>query len=83
KSRQKVIEEYYMKICELLKKKPIVLHLMGYIAIDNSQCDPSLNDLKTKILKLASQQPHWGEEQPARWLPLEQAIMTMKASGVK
>ncbi|KAL3888926.1 hypothetical protein ACJMK2_001286, partial [Sinanodonta woodiana] len=83
KSRQKVIDEYFMKIRQMLKDKPIVFHLMDNIAIDNTQCDPRLGDLKRRIFELAEKQPHWGEEKPARWLPLEQAIMTMKASGVK
>ncbi|KAL3889215.1 hypothetical protein ACJMK2_001562, partial [Sinanodonta woodiana] len=56
---------------------------MDTIAIDNTQCDPKLEDLKIRIFELASKQPHWGEEKPARWLPLEHAIMGMKASGVK
>ncbi|KAL3889131.1 hypothetical protein ACJMK2_001485, partial [Sinanodonta woodiana] len=53
------------------------------IDIDNTQCDPSLDKLKRRIVELASQQPYWGEEKPARWLPMEQAIMTMKYYGVK
>ncbi|KAL3889091.1 hypothetical protein ACJMK2_001447, partial [Sinanodonta woodiana] len=83
KMRQKVIEKYFMEIRRMLKNKPILLHLIDNIAIDNTQCDPRLEDLKRRIFELASQQSHWGEEKPARWLPLEQAIMTMKASGVK
>ncbi|KAL3888275.1 hypothetical protein ACJMK2_000646, partial [Sinanodonta woodiana] len=67
----------------MLKNKPIVFHLMDNIAIDNTQCDPRLEVLKRRIFELASQQTHWGEEKPARWLPLEHAIMTLKASGVK
>ncbi|KAK3598164.1 hypothetical protein CHS0354_013875 [Potamilus streckersoni] len=83
KSRKEVIDEYFMKIRQMLKSKPIVLHLMDNIAIDNTKSDPRLEDLKRRIFQLSSQQPHWGEEKPARWLPLEQAIMTLKASGVK
>ncbi|KAL3888901.1 hypothetical protein ACJMK2_001261, partial [Sinanodonta woodiana] len=67
----------------MLKNKPLVLHLMDNIAIDNTQCDPSLEKLKRRIFELAEKQPHWGEEKPARWIPLEEAIMKIKASGVK
>ncbi|KAL3889090.1 hypothetical protein ACJMK2_001446 [Sinanodonta woodiana] len=56
---------------------------MDNIAIDNTQHDPRLEDLKKRIFELASHQPHWGEEKPARWIPLEEAIMKIKASGVK
>ncbi|KAL3889127.1 hypothetical protein ACJMK2_001481 [Sinanodonta woodiana] len=83
KFRQKVIDEYFMKVRQMLKNKPLVYHLMDNIAIDNTQCDPRLETLKSRIFELASQQPHWGEEKPARWLPLEQAIMTMKYSDAK
>ncbi|KAL3888214.1 hypothetical protein ACJMK2_000590, partial [Sinanodonta woodiana] len=81
--RQKVIDEYFIKIRQMLKDKPVLLHLIDNIAIDNTMCDLRLEALKRRIFELASQQPHWGEEKPARWLPLEQAIMTLKASGVK
>ncbi|KAL3889138.1 hypothetical protein ACJMK2_001492, partial [Sinanodonta woodiana] len=84
KNRQKVIDEYFMKLRQMLKSKPLVLHLMDDIAIDNTlESDPSLEKLKRRIFELASQQPYWGEEKPARWLPLEQAIMTMRDSDVK
>ncbi|KAK3587463.1 hypothetical protein CHS0354_007955 [Potamilus streckersoni] len=83
KYRQKVINTYFMKIRHLLKDKPTIVHLMCDIAIDNTLHDPKLKELKRNIFNLASQQPHWGEEKPARWLPLEQAIMTLKASGTK
>ncbi|KAL3888903.1 hypothetical protein ACJMK2_001263 [Sinanodonta woodiana] len=72
-----------MEIHQMLKGKPILLHLMDSFAIDNTQCDPKLDDIKRRIFELASQQTHWGEEKPARWLPLEQEIMAIKAYGVK
>ncbi|KAK3575710.1 hypothetical protein CHS0354_020176 [Potamilus streckersoni] len=81
--RQRVIDEYFVHICEILSNKPAALHRMDCIAIDNTQDDPRLEELKKRIFELSKQQPHWGEEKPARWLPLEQAIMTLKASGVK
>ncbi|KAL3889374.1 hypothetical protein ACJMK2_001718, partial [Sinanodonta woodiana] len=83
KNRQEVILAYFLKIRQMLKDKPIVLHLMDSIAIDNTQCDPKLDDLKRRIFELASEQPYWGEEKPARWIALEQKIMTLKVSGVK
>ncbi|KAL3889173.1 hypothetical protein ACJMK2_001524, partial [Sinanodonta woodiana] len=81
--REEVIRAYFLQIREMLRNRPIVLHLMDSIAIDNTQFDPKLEDLKRRIFKLASNQPYWGEEKPARWIPLEQAIMTLKVSGVK
>ncbi|KAL3888757.1 hypothetical protein ACJMK2_001117, partial [Sinanodonta woodiana] len=81
--RKKFIDDYFMEIRRMLQNKPIVYHLVDSFAIDNTQCDPKLEDLKRRIFELASQQPYWGEEKPARWLPLEQEIMTLKAYGVK
>ncbi|KAK3584404.1 hypothetical protein CHS0354_010180 [Potamilus streckersoni] len=83
KSRQDIIDEYFKKVRLILNDKPTILHLKDDIAIDNTMSDPKLWELKRRIFELASQQPHWGEEKPARWIPLEQAMMTLKASGVK
>ncbi|KAK3588518.1 hypothetical protein CHS0354_022993 [Potamilus streckersoni] len=83
KNRQRVINEYFKKLRYVLKDRPTIVHLMDDIAVDNTFHDPNLEELKKRIFELAKQQPHWGEEKPAKWLPLEQAIMTLKASGVK
>ncbi|KAL3889183.1 hypothetical protein ACJMK2_001533 [Sinanodonta woodiana] len=84
KNRQEVILKYFRKIRQMLQKNPIVFHLKDSIAIDNTQqYDPKLDDLKRRIFELASNQPYWGEEKPARWILLEQKIMTLKVSGAK
>ncbi|KAL3888209.1 hypothetical protein ACJMK2_000585, partial [Sinanodonta woodiana] len=83
KFRQEVILEYFLKMRQMLQNKLVALHLMDSIAIDNTQCDPKLDDQKRRIIELASKQPYWGEEKPARWIPLEQVLMTFKAAGVK
>ncbi|KAL3870190.1 hypothetical protein ACJMK2_038271, partial [Sinanodonta woodiana] len=83
KHRQRIIREYFIKLRYVLKDRPTIVHLMDDIAIDNTIDDPKLEELKKRIFELAKQQPHWGEEKPAKWLPLEQAIMTLKASRVK
>ncbi|KAL3855959.1 hypothetical protein ACJMK2_015156, partial [Sinanodonta woodiana] len=79
KSQKEIFEE----IIRSLKDKPTHIHLKGYIAIDNTLQDARLEELKRIILKQASNQPHWGEEKPVRWIPMEQAIMEMKYSGIK
>ncbi|KAL3887953.1 hypothetical protein ACJMK2_000338 [Sinanodonta woodiana] len=83
KSRKEVIDKYFKELRYMLREKPTIRHLVDDIAIDNTQPDPMLEELKKRIFEISSQQPHWGEERPARWLPLEQAIMTLKASGTK
>ncbi|KAL3836486.1 hypothetical protein ACJMK2_021918, partial [Sinanodonta woodiana] len=82
-SQQKVIDKYFLKLRYSLKDKPTIRHLLDQFSLDNTKLDPKLDRLKKRIFELASLQPHWGEEKPARWLPLEQAIMSLKASGVK
>ncbi|KAL3887960.1 hypothetical protein ACJMK2_000345, partial [Sinanodonta woodiana] len=83
KSRKEVIDKHFKELRYMLREKPIIRHLIDDIAIDNTQPDPMLGELKKRIVELSSQQPHWGEERPARWLPLEQVIMTLKSSGTK
>ncbi|KAL3854151.1 hypothetical protein ACJMK2_013429 [Sinanodonta woodiana] len=83
-SRQEVCESVFNQLRYELQDKPTRFHLTDEdFAIDNTSFDPRLEDLKKKIVQLASQQPYWGEEVPARWLPLEQVLMKLKASGIK
>ncbi|KAK3595401.1 hypothetical protein CHS0354_008835 [Potamilus streckersoni] len=83
-SRQEVCESVFNQLRYELQDKPTRFHLTDEdFAIDNTFLDPRLEDLKKKIVQLASQQPYWGEEVPARWLPLEQVLMKLKASGIK
>ncbi|KAL3888025.1 hypothetical protein ACJMK2_000408 [Sinanodonta woodiana] len=83
KSRKEIIDKYFNELRYILKDKPIIRHLKDDITIDNTQPDPMLEVLKKRIFELSKEQRHWGEERPARWLPMEQAIMTLKASGTK
>ncbi|KAK3577279.1 hypothetical protein CHS0354_008372 [Potamilus streckersoni] len=83
-SRQSVVDRSFQQIRSILKDQPSRFHLTNDdFAIDNTKRDPRLEDLKRKIIDLARKQPHWGQEVPTRWLLLEQAIMTLKASGTK
>ncbi|KAK3602566.1 hypothetical protein CHS0354_021162 [Potamilus streckersoni] len=82
--RQKVCESVFAQIRYQLQDKPTRFHLANEdFVIDNTILDPKLEELKRKIVELASQQPFWGEEVPARWLHLEQILMKLKAAGVK
>ncbi|KAL3889773.1 hypothetical protein ACJMK2_002101 [Sinanodonta woodiana] len=79
-----ICERYFREIRSYLKDKPTRFHLIDEdFAIDNTIVDSKLEDLKRKIVEVASQQPYWGEKIPARWLPLEQELMRRKADGVK
>ncbi|KAL3865349.1 hypothetical protein ACJMK2_006947, partial [Sinanodonta woodiana] len=77
-------ERYFKDIRSYLKDKPTRFHLVDEdFAIDNTVVDSRLLDLKKKIVEVASQQPYWGEEVPARWLLLERELMRLKAAGIK
>ena len=79
-----ICKRYFREIRSYLKDKPTRFHLIDEdFAIDNTVVDSKLEDLKRKIVEVASQQSYWGEQIPARWLPLEQELMRRKATGVK
>ncbi|KAL3892357.1 hypothetical protein ACJMK2_004570 [Sinanodonta woodiana] len=83
-SLHEVSANYFRQIRFLLNEKPTRFHLVDEdFVVDNTLCNPRLEALKRKIVELASKQPYWGEEVPARWLPLEHRLMVLKASGIK
>ncbi|KAL3887824.1 hypothetical protein ACJMK2_000217, partial [Sinanodonta woodiana] len=82
--RHEICENYFREIRDHLKDKPSRFHLVEEdFDIDNTVVDSKLEGLKRKIVEVASQQPYWGEEIPARWLPLEQVLMNLRAQGHK
>ncbi|KAL3854629.1 hypothetical protein ACJMK2_013890, partial [Sinanodonta woodiana] len=84
KYRHEVCERYFRKIRSYLSDKPTIFHLVNEdFAIDNTVVDDKLVALKQKIVEVASQQPYWGEEVPARWILLERELTRLKAAGIK
>ncbi|KAL3854291.1 hypothetical protein ACJMK2_013565, partial [Sinanodonta woodiana] len=82
--RDAVCDKYFREIRSFLKDKPTRFHLVDDdFAIDNTVVDRKLVDLKRKIVEVASQQPYWGEEVPARWILLERELMRLKDAGIK
>lgn len=58
-------------IHEHLKGKPYCGHVHDVIPISNCDAaDPRMDDLREKIVEVASKQPYWGEERPIKWLML-------------
>ncbi|KAL3889079.1 hypothetical protein ACJMK2_001435, partial [Sinanodonta woodiana] len=81
---QEICKRYFGEIRSYLKDKPTRFHLIDEdFAIDNTVVDRKLEDLKKKIVEVASQQEYWGEKIPARWILLEQELMRRKNEGVK
>ncbi|KAK3602669.1 hypothetical protein CHS0354_024991 [Potamilus streckersoni] len=83
-SHEEIFKGYFREIRSYLEGKPTRFHLVDEdFVIDNTVVDKRLEDLKKKIVEVASQQPYWGEDIPARWIILEQELMNQKAAGVK
>ncbi|KAL3889748.1 hypothetical protein ACJMK2_002077 [Sinanodonta woodiana] len=77
-------QRYLEEIRSYLRDKPTAVHLVDEdFAIDNSFSDSKLEELKKKIVEVASQQPYWGEQIPTRWFLLEQQLMRLRDAGVK
>ncbi|KAL3889700.1 hypothetical protein ACJMK2_002029 [Sinanodonta woodiana] len=75
---------YLNEIRSFLKDKPTAVHLVDEdFAIDNTVLDSKLEELKKKIVEVASHQPYWGEQIPTRWFLLEQELMRLRDAGVK
>ena len=68
----------------MVAKKVTYHHLVDEnFAINNTIIDPKLTDLRDKIVKVASEQDHWGELIPARWMTLEKALIGLEETGLK
>ena len=52
-------------------------------AIDNTIHDEELGKVKQAIIDVAKQQDYWGEQQPARWITLEQELDKLRRNGTK
>ncbi|KAL3889259.1 hypothetical protein ACJMK2_001606, partial [Sinanodonta woodiana] len=77
-------QRYLTEIRTFLKDKPTAVHLVDdNFAIDNTVLDSKLEELKKKIVEVASHQPYWGEQIPTRWFLLEQKLMRLRDTGVK
>ncbi|KAL3888353.1 hypothetical protein ACJMK2_000723, partial [Sinanodonta woodiana] len=75
---------YLKEIRSYLSDKPTAVHLVNEdFAIDNTIMDSKLEELKKKIVEVASQQPFWGEQIPTRWFLLEQQLIRLRDAGVK
>ncbi|KAK3600272.1 hypothetical protein CHS0354_039088 [Potamilus streckersoni] len=81
--RQERISRYWKKICNILKDKPTLQHLVDFIAIDNTKTDPQLKTLQNKIVQLARDQPYWGEEVPTSYILMEERFRNLRAHGKK
>ncbi|KAL3892182.1 hypothetical protein ACJMK2_004416 [Sinanodonta woodiana] len=76
-------KSYFNDIRNHLKNSPLMLHLVDEdFAISNLGSDLNINVLKSKIFEIAQKHVCWGTNIPARWIPLEKALMKLKNEGI-
>ena len=51
--------------------------------LSNASLDPKLEELRKTITDVAKQQTYWGEQKPAKWIPLEKRLEDLRKNGVK
>ncbi|KAL3887744.1 hypothetical protein ACJMK2_000137 [Sinanodonta woodiana] len=75
---------YFNEIRKHIKNSPLKLHLADEdFAISNLGSDLNINALKSKIFEIAKKHVCWGTNNPARWIPLEKALMELKREGFR
>ena len=84
-NRDKIVEKCFREIRCLLADSPLknILSEKEYVVDNTKKDDPCFAQLQTEIFSLARLQPHWGEQTPSRWLPLDREIQSAKDSGLK
>ena len=84
-NRDKIADKCFREIRCSLADSPLkhILSDREYMVDNSKKTDPCFAQLQTEIFNLARQQPHWGEQTPSRWLPLEREIQSAKDSGLK
>jgi hypothetical protein len=84
KSRKETIDEIFYALRSSLLYKATSCHLTDNdFVTDNSVKDDNIDLLKQHIVKVATDQPHWGEVIPAKWITLESIIVKLKDEGLK
>ncbi|XP_013418702.1 probable serine/threonine-protein kinase pats1 [Lingula anatina] len=81
--RVKLTKEKFRKIQEFLDGRPAHdMHVQPYFyAVNNcDQQDAGIKELKGGIWETIHAQPHWGEEQPLRYVHLEKRLKEMSTS---
>ncbi|KAL4234304.1 hypothetical protein ACF0H5_005955 [Mactra antiquata] len=74
--------KYFNNIRDIFYDTPIANHITeDDIILDNSLEDPSIDALKETIMDVAKKSFYWGEEVPARWIELQQALDDRRNDG--
>ncbi|XP_053386498.1 uncharacterized protein LOC123537921 isoform X1 [Mercenaria mercenaria] len=82
--REETIDEFFYTLRRSLLHKETRNHLAEKdFALDNSVVDSNIEMLKDQIFKTAAEQSYWGEPIPAKWITLENIIVSLKDQGLK
>ena len=83
-NKTELSEQYFEALRNVVVDQVTHDHLVDEnFEINNTIIDPKLTDLKEKIVKVASEQQHWGELIPARWITLEKSLIGLEEKGLK
>ncbi|XP_053385683.1 uncharacterized protein LOC123537873 [Mercenaria mercenaria] len=83
-TKQETIDEFFYTLRRSLMHKETSCHLAEEdFALDNSIVDSNIEMLKDHIFNTAAKQPYWGELIPAKWITLENIIVSLKDQGLK
>lgn len=80
KERQK--EDYFNEALKSLKDTPVLQHVhRKKFLVNNLDSNEAFESIREEVLKLAMKHRYWGERRPAKWIPLERSLGSLKAEG--
>lgn len=76
--KERYINNYFESVRSLFDRSPLMNHIQPeQICLSNTGDGTDIQELKTIIFEVAKRMPWWGMLKPAKWLNLEQVLMSM------
>ena len=76
--RERYINNYFESVRSLFDQSPLTNHIQPeQICLSNAGDESDIQELKAIIFEVAKRMPWWGKLKPAKWLNLEQVLMSM------
>ena len=81
-NRDKYITDYFESVRAIFDNSPLLNHIQPeQICLDNTTDRGDIAALRKTIFDVAKRMPWWGKLKPAKWINLEQVLMSLKKSG--
>ena len=78
-NREEYVNNYFESIRSLFDLSPLINHIQPeQICLDNTIEESDMTELKDIIFAVAKRMPWWGKLKPAKWIHLEQVIMSLE-----